>query len=168
MKYLVNIFCLAYCYSKGVVTTGLNKMKTTNFGYVFGVLGVSLLLLWLGVYKFTPTEAKLIEPLIVNHPLLSWVYQLFSVQTVSNLIGSVEIIVGLGLLVGFKNAKVGLVSGLAAVGIFVVTLSFILTTPDTWKVSDGVLITSFFLLKDWVFLAVAIMVVETNRGSLKR
>ena len=150
-----------------MVTTGLNKMKTTNFGYVFGVLGVSLLLLWLGVYKFTPTEAKLIEPLIVNHPLLSWVYQLFSVQTVSNLIGSVEIIVGLGLLLGFKNAKVGLISGLAAVGIFVVTLSFILTTPDTWKVSDGVLITSFFLLKDWVFLAVAIMVVETNRGALK-
>ncbi|MEC4727175.1 YkgB family protein [Shewanella sp. D64] len=143
-------------------------MKTTNFGYVFGVLGVSLLLLWLGVYKFTLTEAKLIEPLIVNHPLLSWVYQVFSVQTVSNLIGSVEIIVGLGLLVGLKKSWVGLVSGLAAVGIFVVTLSFILTTPDTWKVSDGVLITSFFLLKDWVFLAVAIMVVETNRGILKR
>ncbi|MBW8186092.1 DUF417 family protein [Shewanella nanhaiensis] len=142
-------------------------MKTTNFGYLFGVLGVSLVLLWLGVYKFTATEAKLIEPLIVNHPLLSWVYQLFSVQTVSNLIGSVEILVGIGLLLGFKNAKVGLVSGLSAMGIFVVTLSFMLTTPDTWKVSDGVLITNFFLLKDWVFLAIAIMVVETNRGALK-
>ncbi|WP_394390567.1 DUF417 family protein [Shewanella woodyi] len=142
-------------------------MKTTNFGYLFGVLGVSLVLLWLGVYKFTDTEAKLIEPLIVNHPLLSWVYQLLSVQTVSNLIGSVEILVGIGLLLGFKNTKVGLVSGLAAVGIFVVTLSFMLTTPDTWKVSDGVLITNFFLLKDWVFLAIAIMVVETHRGALK-
>ena len=152
----------------GVVTIGLNKMKTTKFSYVFAVLGVSLLLLWLGVYKFTATEANLIEPLIVNHPLMSWLYQSLSVQAVSNLIGSAEIIIGFGLLLGLKKPKVGFVSGLAAMAVFSVTLSFMLTTPGTWKISDGVPITNFFLLKDWVFLAVAMMVVETNRGVLSR
>ncbi|WP_217273976.1 DUF417 family protein [Shewanella sp. VB17] len=142
-------------------------MKTTNFSYVFGVLGVSLLLLWLGVYKFTATEAKLIEPLIANHPLMDWLYQFLSVQTVSNLIGSTEIIVGVGLLLGLKKTKVALVSGLAAMTIFSVTLSFMLTTPGTWKISDGVPITNFFLLKDLAFLAIAMMVVETNRVILK-
>jgi len=50
-------------------------------------------LLWIGIYKFTPTEAKLIEPLVKNHFLMGWLYQVFSIQTVSNLVGSAEIIV---------------------------------------------------------------------------
>lgn len=44
---------------------------TTQYGYLIGVLGVSLILIWLGIYKFTPTEAKLIEPLVLNHPLMA-------------------------------------------------------------------------------------------------
>ncbi len=43
---------------------------TTQYGYLIGVLGVSLILIWLGIYKFTLTEAKLIEPLVLNHPLM--------------------------------------------------------------------------------------------------
>ncbi len=39
---------------------------TTQYGYLIGVLGVSLILIWLGIYKFTPTEAKLIEPLVLR------------------------------------------------------------------------------------------------------
>ncbi len=41
----------------------------TQYGYLISVFGVSLILIWLGIYKFTPTEAKLIEPLVLNHPL---------------------------------------------------------------------------------------------------
>ncbi len=57
---------------------------TTQYGYLIGVLGVSLILIWLGIYKFTPTEAKLIEPLVLNHPLMGWAYQFLSIQAVSN------------------------------------------------------------------------------------
>ncbi|GIU52254.1 membrane protein [Shewanella sairae] len=138
-------------------------MKPFSVSYVFAVVGISVFLLWLGIYKFTLTEAKLIEPLIVNHPLIGWVYQWVSVQMVSSIIGTIEIIVAIALLIGLKNQAIGFISGIAAMGIFIVTLSFIVTTPDTWKMSDGILVTNFFLLKDWVFLAVAMMVVETNR-----
>lgn len=47
------------------------SQKPTQFGYYLGVFGVAFVLIWLGIYKFTPTEAKLIEPLVVNHPAMS-------------------------------------------------------------------------------------------------
>ncbi|MCD6677143.1 YkgB family protein [Vibrio cholerae] len=136
---------------------------TTQYGYLIGVLGVSLILIWLGIYKFTPTEAKLIEPLVLNHPLMGWTYQFLSVQAVSNLIGATEIIVGIGLLIGLRSSKVAYHSGIASVVIFISTLSFLITTPDTWKVSDGIFVPNFFLLKDILFLAVAIHVIEKNK-----
>ncbi|HHC7310291.1 TPA: DUF417 family protein [Vibrio campbellii] len=140
--------------------------KPTQFGYYLGVFGVALVLIWLGIYKFTPTEAKLIEPLVVNHPAMSWLYNVISVQAVSNIIGLTEIIVAIGLLVGLKKPTVAYYSGIAASVIFLATLSFLVTTPNTWKVSDGVLIANFFLVKDILFLAISISVVERNKPSL--
>ncbi|MGR5367688.1 DUF417 family protein [Photobacterium damselae] len=139
---------------------------TESIGYYIGLFGIVLVLLWIGIYKFTPTEAKLIEPLVKNHFLMGWLYQVFSIQTVSNLVGSAEIIVSVGLIYGIKNAKVGFIFGIAASLIFVVTLSFLLTTPNTWKVSDSILVTNFFLVKDVVFLAIAVMVVERSWSRL--
>ena len=142
------------------------SQKPTQFGYYLGVFGVALVLIWLGIYKFTPTEAKLIEPLVVNHPAMSWLYNVISVQAVSNIIGLTEIIVAIGLLVGLKKPTVAYYSGIAASVIFLATLSFLVTTPNTWKVSDGVLIANFFLVKDILFLAISISVVERNKPSL--
>ncbi|MCT7656335.1 YkgB family protein [Oceanimonas sp. NS1] len=94
---------------------------------------------------------------------MGWLYELFSVQAVSNLIGAAEIVVAIGLIAGFKNTKLAYYSGIAAAAIFVTTLSFLLTTPNTWKLSDGILITNFFLVKDILFLAISITVIERNR-----
>ncbi|EGU45501.1 DUF417 family protein [Vibrio splendidus] len=138
-------------------------LKQSNFGYNLGVIGVALVLAWIGIYKFTPTEAMLIEPLITNHPAMSWLYNLFSVQAVSNIVGGAEIIVAIGLMIGFKKPRVAFYSGIAAAAIFVVTLSFLITTPNAWKVSDGILVTNFFLVKDILFLAIAISVIERNK-----
>ncbi|EGU35611.1 DUF417 family protein [Vibrio scophthalmi] len=134
-----------------------------NIGYTLGVLGVVLVLVWIGVYKFTPTEAALIKPLVDNHPLMGWLYSILSVQMVSNLIGATEIIVAAGLLIGLSKPKIAFYSGIAASIIFLATLSFLITTPNTWKVSDGILVSNFFLVKDILFLAIAISVVERNR-----
>ncbi|MCG7488937.1 YkgB family protein [Vibrio sp. Of14-4] len=142
-----------------------NNTKTDNIGYLIGVFGVALVLIWIGVYKFTPTEAKLIQPLVENHFAMNWLYDLFSVQAVSNLIGAAEIIVAIGLIVGIKKPKIAFYSGIAAAAIFTTTLSFLLTTPNTWKVSDGVLVTNFFLVKDILFLAVSISIIERNKPS---
>ncbi|TOA10976.1 DUF417 family protein [Vibrio parahaemolyticus] len=142
-----------------------NKSKNDNVGYLIGVLGVSLVLAWIGIYKFTPTEAKLIQPLVENHFAMNWLYNVISVQAVSNIIGATEIVVAIGLIVGIKNNKIAYLSGIAAALIFVTTLSFLLTTPNTWKVSDGVLVTNFFLVKDILFLAISVSVIERNKPS---
>ena len=138
-------------------------LKQSNFGYKLGVIGVALVLAWIGIYEFTPTEAILIEPLIANQPAMSWLYNLFSVPAVSNMVDSAEVIVAIGLMIRFKKPQVAFYSGIAAAAIFVVTLSFLITTPNAWKVSDGILVTNFFLVKDILFLAIAISVIERNR-----
>ncbi|ROV58019.1 DUF417 family protein [Vibrio ponticus] len=142
-----------------------SKLAQGNIGYYVGVFGVALVLAWIGIYKFTPTEAKLIEPLVANHFAMGWLYNVLSVQAVSNLIGATEIVVAIGLIIGFKYTRVAYYSGIAAAIIFIATLSFLLTTPNTWKVSDGILISNFFLVKDILFLAIAISVIERNRAE---
>ena len=140
-----------------------NNSRLDTIGYTLGVLGTALILAWIGVYKFTLTEAKLIQPLVENHFAMGWLYKLFSIQMVSNLIGATEIAVAIALLIGIKHQKIAYFSGIAATIIFITTLSFLFTTPNTWKVSDGILVTNFFLLKDILFLAVSISVIERNR-----
>ena len=140
-----------------------NNLRSYTIGYTLGVLGTALILAWIGIYKFTLTEAKLIQPLVENHFAMGWLYNLFSIQMVSNLIGATEVIVAISLIVGIKYRKVAYFSGIAATIIFITTLSFLITTPNTWKVSDGILVTNFFLLKDILFLAISISVIERNR-----
>ncbi|MGR6861473.1 DUF417 family protein [Aliivibrio salmonicida] len=143
-----------------------NTHRDTSLGYKLGVFGVVITLLWIGIFKFTPTEAALIEPLVVNHPLIGWVYNIISVQMVSNIIGLTEIIIAVGLIVGFFNPKVGYFSGILALLTFITTLSFLATTPNTWKMVDGVLITNFFLLKDIVFISISLLVIEHNKKHI--
>lgn len=142
------------------------SLSATSFGYKLGVFGVVLTLIWIGIFKFTPFEAAAIEPLIRNHFLMGWLYNYLSVLTVSKIVGISEIIVAIGLVYGFINPKVGFISGLLACGIFIMTLSFLFTTPGVWKTVEGVLVTEFFLVKDILFLAISIMVVEHNKKLL--
>jgi uncharacterized membrane protein YkgB len=129
-------------------------------GYYLNVAGTAFILLWIGIFKFTPTEAKAIQPLVANHFLMSWLYNVLSIQAVSNLIGVVEIIVGIGMLAALKWEKVGNYAGYGAVVIFATTLSFLLTTPNTWRLIDGVPITDFFILKDLALLGSAMLLIK--------
>lgn len=140
--------------------------EETSLGYKVGVFGVVLTLLWIGIFKFTPTEAAAIEQLVANHPLMGWIYGFMSVQMVSNIIGLTEIVIAIGLIAGFFNPKIGYYSGILALLTFIATLSFLATTPNTWKVVDGVLTTNFFLLKDIVFISVSLLVIEHNKPHL--
>lgn len=135
-------------------------------GYLIALSGAVLTLLWIGVFKFTPTEAEAIRPLVESHPLMNWLFAILSVQGVSNLIGIVEIIVAVGMVIGVWKPRIGYWSGLAATAIFLTTLSFLLTLSGVWKVVDGVPITEFFIFKDLVFLGIAWLSVERCRHYL--
>ncbi len=38
-------------------------------GYYITLLGTAAILLWIGIFKFTPTEAAAIKTLVAHHPL---------------------------------------------------------------------------------------------------
>lgn len=136
----------------------MKKINYQSLGYTVSVLGLAMLLLWIGIFKFTPTEAKAIEPLVVNSFLMSWLYKIASVQGVSIIIGSIEIITAVCLLLHFFVKKAGIVGGMLSGLTFLATLSFLFTTPGVFKTVDGVPITEFFVLKDVLALGISLMV----------
>src|SRR4051794_41484939 len=82
-----------------------------------GRYGLVIVLLWIGGMMFTSYQAEGIRPLVVNSPLMSWVYRVMSVGGLSSLLGAVEI--SIGLLIALRpvwpmGSAVG--SGLAAGG----------------------------------------------------
>lgn len=121
--------------------------------------GLVVLIAWIGAFKFTPTEASAIEPLLANSPLLSWLLAVAGVQGASNIIGSSEIVIAILLAIRSVAPRLSLAGSVAAVGMFLTTLSFLVTTPNSWAVVDGFLIPAgggFFILKDLVLLGAAL------------
>lgn len=138
---------------------------STQTGYCISLFGAALILLWIGIFKFTPTEAAAIKPLVENHFLTFFVYKIMSVQAVSNLIGVIEIIIALLLIFSAKFAFLKRYVGIGMIVTFLVTLSYLFTTPGMWKVVDGVPVTDFFILKDLMLLGFGLMIVQTKNNE---
>jgi len=134
-------------------------MKSTKIGYAIGVIAASVVLIWIGILKFTPGEAGAIKSYIANSFFIGWLYWVTSLQGASDFIGIFEIVTGLLLVISFWNPKAGKIGGYMALVIFLTTVSFLLTTPGIWKISQGVPVTDFFVLKDLAFLAIALQVI---------
>ncbi|WP_419868282.1 DUF417 family protein [Chryseobacterium sp. CT-SW4] len=136
-----------------------------RLGYYISLFGAALILLWIGIFKFTPTEADSIKPLVENHFLTFWVYKVFNVQTVSNLIGLVEIILAMVLLLSVKLTGLKKLAGMGMVVTFLITLSYLFTTPNIWRTVDGILVPDFFILKDLMFLGFGFTLLQHNENK---
>jgi len=112
----------------------------------------ALLLLW-GGFKFTAFEAEGIRPLIENSPLLRWLYPLFGVRGASSLIGIVELTAALLICARHWQPKLSAVGSLLAAGTFLVTLSFLVTTPGVLAPTNPF---GGFLMKDVMLLGAAL------------
>lgn len=122
--------------------------------------GLAVVFLWIGLLKFTAYEAKNIEPLVLNSPIWSWALPSLGLQGLSNLIGVIEISIGLLIATRAFWPKLSAIGSLGAVVTFVITLSFMLTTPGVWEPGYGFGFPSAlpgqFLAKDLVLLGVSI------------
>ncbi|HZS02246.1 MAG TPA: DUF417 family protein [Chloroflexota bacterium] len=123
--------------------------------------GLVAMLLYFGSFKFTATEAQAIVPLVANSPLTSWLYTVLSLQAASNLIGATELLVALLLAVRPFAPRATAVGGLLGAGVFLTTLSFLITTPDMWaRVPDFFLPlpsgAGSFIVKDLFLLGAAV------------
>jgi uncharacterized membrane protein YkgB len=112
--------------------------------------GLVLLLVGIGLLKFTAAEAITIQPWVAHSPFLGWLYALFSVQMASNLIGVVEIVLGVLVAVWRRWPRLSALGSLGAAGQFVITLSFLFTTPGLSPDAQG------FLFKDFMLCGAAL------------
>lgn len=120
------------------MTTSLRHPQTSTtrvaqtistLGAVILRLGLVIPLAWYGLAKFTSAEAHAIMPLIANQPLMSWLYNVLSVQAFSNALGCLELLAAV-LIAARPLSAVGAAIGSAlAVLLFISTISFLFTTP---------------------------------------
>ncbi len=119
-----------------------------------------VILVWVGFLHFTAYEAQGIKGLVENSPLVTWGYDLMSVQGFSIFIGSIEILLGLLIATRPFAPKLSCIGSLGAVIMILTTLSFLLTTPGVLQEGHGFPFLSampgLFLAKDFMLLAAAI------------
>lgn len=119
-----------------------------------GVLRWSLVLFFVGfgLYKFTPQEAAGVAPLMAHSPVLFWVNPLLGVRGGSDLIGVVEIALGLSIALRHFRPLVSAYGSLATSAVLLITLSFLFTTPGLDPNSSD----AGFLAKDLTLFGAAL------------
>ncbi|WP_343662925.1 DUF417 family protein [Chryseobacterium mucoviscidosis] len=140
-----------------------NRNLAGKAGYYLSLFGAAIILLWIGIFKFTPTEANAIKPLVENHFLTFFVYDIVSIQAVSNAIGVIEIIIALLLIFSVKFASLRKYAAIGMIVTFLTTLSYLFTTPGVWKIVDGVPVTDFFIIKDLMLLGFGLMILNIKK-----
>lgn len=125
-------------------------------------IAIFIVMAWIGGLKFIPYEADGIVPFVANSPFMSFFYnepapeykqfrnkegewvpanigwhQQNNTYPFSYGLGIVIIIIGLLTLAGIFHSGLGLVGGLLTTGMSVITLSFLITTPETWVPALG-------------------------------
>ena len=155
-----------------------NNMKYIDFADKFEKLGINAIFIalpiiyfWFGGMKFTAYEAEGISGLVTNSPLMSWLYNVFSTQGFSNVLGTAEILVGLLILARFVNPKLSLIGGALSTVLFMGTLTFIASTPGVFGGDAGAfpaisIMPGQFLLKDIGLLAASLFVVGNSLKAM--
>jgi uncharacterized membrane protein YkgB len=124
-------------------------------------IGVAVIFIWIGALKFVPYEADSITPFVANSPLMSFFYehpheykdhlthegqldtakrewqQANNTYGFSDGLGTVEILIGLLVLSYAFSRRLGMVGSVLAFLTPLVTLSFLVTTPEAWVASLG-------------------------------
>jgi uncharacterized membrane protein YkgB len=133
--------------------------------------GLVLVLLWIGAMKFTAYEAEGIKPLVATSPLMSWLYNVLSIQGVSNLFGVTEITTALLIALRPVSARLAVAGSCLAILTFLATLTFLFSLPGWEKSLGGFPALSGsggFLLKDAVLLGASVWSLGEALAAIKR
>jgi len=144
------------------------QFRLEAVGITISRYGLVLVLLLIGLLKFTAAEAAGIQPLIAHSPLMSWMYAILGVRRVSNLIGTIEITVALLLALRPLSAVASFVGSLGCIVTFLLTTSFLLSTPGAVEWSYGLPIlrdAGQFLIKDVVLLGASFWTASEALGN---
>jgi reactive chlorine resistance protein C len=134
-------------------------------------LGLATSLLWTGALKFKQYEVENIDPLVRSSPLFSRLRENLGARRLARVIGIVEIALGFVIAAKPVTPKASAAASLGAVGMFLTTLSFLVTTPEAMQEGEGTLVLSpvgQFLLKDTVLLAAALLTAAESLRAARR
>jgi uncharacterized membrane protein YkgB len=151
----------------GLVTyreSGLEKLGAAVSRY-----GLVLVLLWIGLLKFTAEEAAGIKPLVEHSPLMSWMYHVLSLQGASNVIGATELAIAALMAIRPWSAKASFVGSVGAILTFLTTISFIFSTPGALTFNPLPMLGGVgqFIIKDVVLLGAAIWTAAEAKRAIK-
>jgi uncharacterized membrane protein YkgB len=123
--------------------------------------GLVVVIGWIGLMKFTAYEAEGISPFVANSPLMSWVYGMMSVRGFSAVLGVIEIAIALLIALRPFSPRASALGSVLAFGMFLTTLSFLVTTPGVWEASAGGFpalsaLPGQFLIKDLALLGISL------------
>ncbi|CAN7481632.1 MULTISPECIES: reactive chlorine resistance membrane protein RclC [Pseudomonas] len=182
-------------------TAWLKFISTLDtFGASLMRLAIGVVFLWIGALKFVPYEADSITPFVANSPFMSFFYEhpqeykahlthegelnaeKRAWQTANNTygfstgLGIVELLIGLLVLSNPISRRTGLLGGALAFGTPLVTLSFLITTPEAWVGALGDAQHGFpylsgggrLVLKDVLMLAGSLPVMADSARQLLR
>lgn len=142
----------------GTSSTGGESLH--NAGLATIRYGLALNLLSIGRLKFESYEVENIRPLVTASPLFSRLITRFGEQRLAKLIGVTEIAIGSLIAAKSFAPRVSALGSLGAAGMFVTTLSFLITTPEAWQERHGepkLSLAGQFLLKDAVLLGASLL-----------
>jgi uncharacterized membrane protein YkgB len=126
---------------------------------------------WFGGMKFTTYEAEGLTGLVGNSPFLGWAYSVFSERLFSGPLGILELSIGALIAARLVSPVYSLAGGVLSAGLFVTTLSFMVTTPGVIVPELGFPAISVapgqFLLKDVGLLALSLWIAVDSLAALR-
>lgn len=161
-------------------------------------ISIAAVFIWIGLLKFVPFEADSIIPMVAHSPLMSFFYkhpgqykehmtlegQLHPEQRAwqtenntyrfSDGLGTVELTIALLVLLNPLSRRAGLIGGVLSFLTPIVTLSFLVTTPEAWVPALGDAQHGFpylsgmgrLIWKDTIMMAGAVVVMADSARSL--
>lgn len=144
---------------KYLTLLGLVMWRLGNrHGETVMLLGLIVVLGWIGGMKFTGPEADGVDPLLKTSPVFNWwLTAYFTKQSASNVIGVIELITVVLLTGYWWNRRLFTLGLFLCAVTFITTLSFMVSFSPTWHSGMGgfpyLSSSGHFLLKDLALLA---------------
>ncbi|MBA2250005.1 MAG: DUF417 family protein [Chitinophagaceae bacterium] len=111
--------------------------KLERLGAVLIRYSLVIVLLWVGSLKFTAYEAMGVHEHAINSPLLAWLANMMSVQSFAEVIGTIEILLAILIAIKPDAPKASYFGSVGAIIMFLLTLTFVFTTPGVWQPGYG-------------------------------
>ncbi len=148
---------------KTLMMKGLEFLSKGQSQFInFLRIAIFVVMAWIGGLKVCQYEADGIVPFVANSPVMNFFYAKSAPEyteyknpegkmVAKNInwhqenrtylfsygLGAVIVFIGLCVLMGIWSPHVGLFGGLLTFGMAIVTLSFLITTPETWVPNLG-------------------------------